>query len=189
MAHLQLIDKLIKSYKLWTIKLNNRVKQIENTILQNDQSDAFEEKIVSIGISYVFMWIFNGIIGLFVVVNIFVSIALFFIGILLSKFINKKLFGTPREFEELSNEEKDMLKKLHSVTRTHKNIIKSINENKRIVYFKDYIYLKDKFESMIDILENFDRSHLAIKYRTKYLLVIKDYKNEVKTFHKIYAHK
>jgi len=189
MASLTKIDKLLKDYKLWTIRLNSNVKNIKNTILQNDKSDALEEKILSIGISSIFMWIVGGIIGLFIVVNIVASIVLFGIGLLLSKFVNKKVFGTPRKIEDISDAEKEMLKILDKITSIHKSIRDEINKGNRIVYFQDYPSLKKKFSDIVDSLTFYDRSHLAIKYRTKYLLVVKDYKDEIKKFDAIFAHK
>ena len=170
MASLIKIDKLLKDYKLWTIKLNSNVKNIRNTILQNDKSDALEEKILSIGITSIFMWIVGGIIGLFIVVNIVASIVLFGIGLLLSKFVNKKVFGTPRKIEDISDTEKEMLDSLDKITNIHKSIRDEINRGDRIIYFKDYSILKKKFNDIVANLTFYNRSHLAIKYRTKYLL-------------------
>jgi ABC-type multidrug transport system fused ATPase/permease subunit len=189
MAHLKQIDILIKEYKIWTIKLNNSVKNIENTILQNDQSDAVTEKIVSIIGSLIVMFIVSGIIGLIVEDNFGISVILFIVGLALSNFLNQKIFGKPRKFEELTDYEKDMLNTLNKITIIHTKIRDEINQNKRLVYFKDYSKLRQKFNDILMVLKAFDKSNLAFKYRTKYIFVVSSYQKKVKQFDSIFAHK
>ena len=189
MSQLLLIDKLLKDYKIWTIKLNSITNKIENIILQKDQSDLIEEKIISIGISSAFMWIIGGIIGLFATINFVFSVILFIIGLVLSKFVNKKLFGTPRKIEDITDEEQMILRRLKFINNTHIYLRDNINNSTQIVYFKDYIKLKHKFLRMINLLDMYDSTNLAIKYRGKYLITIKKYKKNIKTFDAIFAHK
>jgi len=190
MFHFELLDKLLKDYKLWTLKLKVANTNIENTILQNDESDALEEKIVSVGISFIFMWIVGGIIGLFISGgNIAVSIVLFIIGWILSRFLNHKIFGKPRKYEDLKEDEKNILDSLKNIQKTHIQIRDGIKNKTRKVYFKDYPKLKVKFKNMIRDLNNLDKSHLALKYRTKYGFVVQSYKNEIKNFNTIFANK
>jgi len=189
MYQINLINKLLKEYKIWTLKLNNSNKKIENTILQKDTTSALEEKVMSIGISYIFMWIVGGIIGLFVPAGFIISAVLFIIGWLLSKIINKKVFGTPRKKEDLAQYEIDLLSSLEKVFNTHKSIRDDINQNKVIVHFKDYTKLNRQFKDITNSLNNFDTSKLAYKYKTKFLFVVSGYKKEIKKFNAIYAHK
>jgi len=157
--------------------------------LQQDESDAIEEKIISIVISTIFTTIIGTFLNLFIYTNIFVSITLFCIGLFLSRYINRKIFGVPRSFDELSEYEKNMLNGLKRINQRHSNIRDDINENRRVVYFKDYISLKKEFDTLLTTLILFNQSHLAIKYRTKYTLACNSYKKRVEAFDNTFAHK
>ena len=189
MYQFNLINQLLKEYKLWTLKLNSSTKRIENTILQKDTTSAFEEKVMSIGISYIFMWIVSSIIGLLVPSGFIISAILFIVGWLLSRIINKKVFGTPRKKEDLSQHELDLFSALEKVFNTHKSIRDDINKNKVLVQFKDYTKLNRQFRNITNSLNSFDTSKLAYKYRTKFIFVVSSYKKEIKKFDVLYAHK
>jgi len=66
MSRLLIIDKLLKEYKLWTLHLKKSARNIENTLLQQDESDAIEEKIISIVISTIFTTIIGTFLNLFI---------------------------------------------------------------------------------------------------------------------------
>jgi len=189
MYQFNLINQLLKEYKLWTLKLNSSTKRIENTILQKDTTNALEEKVMSIGISYIFMWIVSSIIGLFIPSAFIISAVLFIIGWLLSRIINKKVFGTPRKKEDLSQHELDLFSDLEKIFNTHKSIRDDINKNKVLVQFKDYTKLNRQFKDITYSLNTFNTSKLAYKYKTKFLFVVSAYKKEIKKFDAIYAHK
>ena len=189
MYQFNLINSLLKEYKLWTLKLNSSTKRIENTILQKDTTSAFEEKVMSIGVSYIFMWIVSSIIGLFVPAGFIISAVLFMIGWLLSRIINKKVFGTPRKKEDLAKYELEVLLSLEKVFNTHKSIRDEINKNIVLVHFKDYPKLNRQFNDITNSLNTFNTSKLAYKYKTKFLFAVSIYKKEIKKFDAIYAHK
>lgn len=191
MYQISLINKLLSQYKLWTLKLYNASMSIENNILQKDDSDLLEQKFLSIGIASLFVWIVTGIVGLFGVATggFIVGIVLFGIGWLLSKLINKVVFGTPRKIEHISSSEKELLNRLKKIEEKHILIRNDINKNKILINFVNYIELKNEFDSAIFELQNFNPIHLALKYRYKHKLVSSKYKIEVDKFHKIYAHK
>jgi len=89
MYQITLLNRLLTEYKIWTLKLKAASKAIEDNILQIDASNGLEEKITSIVLSSLVMYIGTGIIGLFGVSmhGIGISIVLFVAGWLLSKYI------------------------------------------------------------------------------------------------------
>lgn len=189
MYRLDLINRLLSQYKIWTVKLKSARVNIENNILQKDSTHLLEQKIMSITISSLFMWIVTGIVGLFGVATGGLGIVLFIVGWILSKFVNKVLFGNPRKFEDISESEKELLLALKRVEDRHRSIRDSINNGSIVVNFSDYASLKKEFENMLFDLNNFNTRYLAIKYKFKHKYVVSKYKVEVNNFHKIYAHK
>ncbi len=189
MYKLNLINKLLFQYKLWTLKLRSARVSIENNILQTDDSNLFEEKVASIVMSSLFVWIVTGIVGLFGVATGGLGILLFAIGWILSKLLNKLLFGTPRKVENLSDSEKNLFSTLKEIESRHISIRNSMNNNTIQVNFSNYVSLKKEFEKIIFELNTFNTKHLAIKYKMKHKYVVSKYKIEVNKFHKIYAHK
>jgi hypothetical protein len=192
MSKIKLLDSLYSEYKIWTLKLNNVSKNIENNILQKDSSNKLEEKVVSIGISSVIMYIGVGIIGLFGIATGGVgAIVLFAIGWLLSKFINKKIFGSERNVEKIRDDEKFLLEKLEGLKHTHIQIRDRMNQDKNnvFVHFTNYPTLKREFNSVLNLLTTYDRSGLALKYRYKHSYVTNKYKVAISKFDVMYAHK
>ena len=107
MSKILILGKLLAQYKIWTLKLRNASQNIENNILQKDSSSKIEEKIISIGISSILVYIGTAIVGLFGVATGGVGIiVLFIIGWLLSNLINKKIFGSERKIENINDDEK-----------------------------------------------------------------------------------
>ena len=191
MSQILLLDKLLKEYKLWTIRLKTSASSIENTLLQTSSSDSIEEKFISIGISSIIVYVVNGILGLVGVINgeFLVSVGFFILGLFLSRFITKKIFGKPRTKEELTRYELNILDSLENIYTTHTKIRDNINQNKIVVNFVDYPILQNQFKDTVRILENFDKKPLAYKYRLKYTVVVQNYKKQIKTFDYIYANK
>jgi len=165
-------------------------QNIENNILQKDSSSKLEEKIISIGISSLLVYIGSAIVGLFGVATGGVGIIILFaIGWLLSKLINKKIFGSERKIENIREDEKLLLGKLKELEQTHKNIRDNINNNNIVVNFTNYANLKKEFNEIVNLLKTYDATHLAYKYRYKYLEVSSKYREQVSIFDEIYAHK
>jgi len=189
MYQLDLINRLLSQYKIWTVKLKNARVSIENNILQTDNTNLLEQKIMSITISSLFVWIVTAIVGLFGVATGGLGIVLFIVGWLLSKLVNKVLFGNPRKFEDISENEKELFFALKKVENRHISIRDSINNHSIVVNFSDYTSLKKEFENILFDLNNFNTRYLAIKYKLKHKYVVSKYKIEVNKFHKIYAHK
>ena len=190
MSKITLLDKLLSQYKLWTIKLRNASQNIENNILQKDSSNKLEEKIISIGISSILVYMGTAVIGLFGVATGGIGvILLFIIGWLLSRYVNKKIFGSERNIESIRDDEKLVLSKLKELEETHKKIRDEINTERVVVNFTNYPNLKREFNVLINLLVTYDTSSLALKYRYKHSYVTNKYKIEVSKFDEIYAHK
>ncbi|DAB34028.1 MAG TPA: hypothetical protein CFH82_07385 [Sulfurospirillum sp. UBA12182] len=191
MSQISLLDKLITRYKVWTIKFQSANKNIKSNILQDDTSSIVEEKIISVVISSALVYIGISILGLFgVYTGGFVAgVVLFAIGWSLSKFLNKKIFGTKREVENLNNEEQELFAHLDAVELKHLQIREKINTGNMIVNFTQYGSLKREFSELMRVLGEYDISNLAYKYRLKYPLLLLKQKQIVDDFHQIYANK
>lgn len=191
MSQILILDKLLGQYKLWTLKLISISKDIEQNILQKGSGKNIEEKIVSIIISSVFVYIATGILSLLGLYSgeFILGVIFFAIGLLLSKFLNKKIFGVERKVEDLKDDEKILLSNLEKINDTHKSIRTKINENSILVNFSDYSNLYNQFKSMINELENYNTTHLAYKYRLSHKIVVSKYNAQIRKFDAIYAHK
>lgn len=156
--------------------------------MQKDSSAKLEEKVVSIVISSVLVYIVIGIVGLFgVSVAGIWGVVVFAIGWLLSKAINKKVFGSERAVDSLKDDEKLLLEKLELLHERHKEIRNHLND--KPVFFTNYPSLKREFNEMTNRLLTHNASSLALKYRYKHAYLVKKYQNEIETFHKIYTNK
>lgn len=190
MSKIVLLGSLLSQYKVWTLKLTNASKGIENNILQKDPSNKLEEKIVSIGLSSVLVYIGSAVVGLFGIATGGVSIVvLFIIGWLLSKLLNKKIFGSERKLENIRDDERMLLDKLQVLEETHKTIRKKMNDKSGFINFTNYVKLRREFNVAVNLLINYDTSSLALKYRYKHSYVTNKYKVEVSRFNEIYANK
>lgn len=190
MSQIELLGRLIKDYKIWTLKLSSTTTSIENNILQKGSGNNIEEKVMSIGIAFVVMFIVTGLFTLFGGPEGFlVSLVFFGIGLFLSKSINKKIFGVERELESLADDEKMLLKMLQEINEGHKRILERINSSGIIVNFRDYVSLSSEFTNAISSLQNYNTKHLAYKYRLSHKIVTAKYKQQIGRFHEIYANK
>lgn len=190
MSKIQLLDELLSQYKLWTLKLRNASQCIEDNILQKDSSAKLEEKIMSIGISSLLVYTGTSIVALFGIATDSIGVvALFIVGWLLSRFINKKVFGSERKIENIRDDEKILLDKLKEIEIKHKKIRDEMNSKTIIVNFTDYPNLRREFNEFVNLLLTYNSSALALKYRYKHSLVSDKYKLQVSKFDEIYAHK
>lgn len=188
MSKIILLDRLLKEYRIWTLKLKSASHNIEENILQKDTNAQLEEKVVSIVISSVLVYIVIGIVGLFgVSVGGVWGVVVFAIGWLLSKVINKKVFGSERAVESLKEDEKLLLEKLERLNEKHEEIRNHLSEMP--VFFTDYALLRRELTEMLNRLLTYDASSLALKYRYRHAYLVKKYQNEIDAFHKIYANK
>ena len=190
MSKIQLLDELLSRYKLWTLKLRNASQCIEDNILQKDSSAKLEEKIISIGISSLLVYIGTSIVALFDIATDSIGVvALFIVGWLLSRYINKKVFGSERKIENIRDDERVLLHKLKEIEIKHKKIRDEMNSKTLVVNFTDYPNLRREFNEFVNLLLTYNSSALALKYRYKHSLVADKYKLQVRKFDEIYAHK
>lgn len=191
MSQITLLDKLLTQYKIWTLKLISSSKDIENNILQKGSGKNIEEKIVSIVVASVFVYIVTGVLSLFGAYSggFILGVIFFAVGIFLSKYLNKKIFGTERKKEDLKDDEKELLSNLEKINTTHTEIRTKINNNLMVVNFSEYPSLYKQFKNVLVELQSYNTKHLAYKYRLSHKLVVSKYNIQIKTFHAIYANK
>lgn len=191
MSYIKLYDKKLNEYKLWLHDLHNLLLAVEENILQNDNSDKIEEKLVSIGISSVFVSIGSGLASLFGIVAIGLSggLVLFIIGWILSKGVNKKVFGNERKLDNINEDEKKLLSGKNYVITYFRPIEKKIKIKKlrKQVAFTNYIDIKDTLTHFLIYLKEYDSSNLAIKYQRRHSNTIKKYILSINQFDKIYT--
>lgn len=191
MSKILLLDKLFDSLRKW-IKTHNKISEdIENNILQKDNSSIFEEKIVSVGLSSFLVYIGTTIVGLFGIATsgFLVGVVLFIVGWMISKFINKKLFGSERKIEDISDDEQSLLKKLQEINQEYRTIGLQIRFKKLLVGFTEYAKYKTELKDIANELILYDTSKLAIKYRVQHKLITKKYTKIANQFDAVYAHK
>jgi len=191
MSQITLLDKLLTQYKIWTLKLISSSKDIENNMLQKGSGKNIEEKIVSIVVASVFVYIVTGVLSLFGAYSggFILGVIFFAVGIFLSKYLNKKIFGTERKKEDLKDDEKELLSNLEKINNTHTEIRTKINNNLMVVNFSEYPSLYKQFKNVLVELQSYNTKHLAYKYRLSHKLVVSKYNLQIKAFHAIYANK
>tara|TARA_B110000196_G_scaffold293833_1_gene282416 strand:- start:4077 stop:4655 length:579 start_codon:yes stop_codon:yes gene_type:complete len=151
-----------KHYIDHVIKYCNKV---EDTILQNDISTQVEEKLASIGIATVFMWL----VGIFLTFT-GAGIVLFIVGLILSRIINAKIYGKPRNIEKLKEEEKVLLEYMHSYLKQLRGIKMKVGiaSKRNQSLFVDYPLRKVELLNLTEQVNSLNIQHLSIKYRTVY---------------------
>lgn len=173
-------QKKTKQYIDHVIKYCNKV---EGTILQNDVSTQVEEKLASIGIATVFMWF----VGFFLTFT-GAGIILFIIGLVLSRVINAKIYGKPRDVEKLKNEEKDLFELMHSYSKQLKGLKMKVGiaSKRNQSLFVDYPKRKAELIKLTQEVNSLDVKHLSIKYRTIYSKLVKSHNTLVKHLNNAY---
>jgi hypothetical protein len=190
-SHIHLLDKTLDSYKSWLSNLESILVEIEENILQKDDTDKVEEKLVSIGISTVFVYIGSGIATLVGIgaAGIVGGIILFGIGWFLSQGINRKVFGKIRSRDSISSEESSLLNESEEILKYFKPITLQLKFKKKSVNFDNYLDLKQKFKDMELKISNYNASKLALKYRYRHSKIVKKYIILSHKFDEIYANK
>lgn len=191
MSYLKIYDKKISEYELWLKSHMQLLDDLEKTILQNDNLDKVQEKIISIGFASLFVSIASGIVGLFGVVAVgFVGgVVLFIIGWTISQIFNRKIFGRQRKIENISESEKDLLNRNDILKKELKAKSLRVRLKKEKVYFSYYTSLKHEVVSLNDAMRLNNSDNLAYKYRIKYSMLKKSYIININKFEQIYAHK
>ena len=193
MSYINLYDEQLNEYKNWIKKFNLLLNQVEENILQKDNDAKIEEKLISIGISSVFVSLGTAIASLFgiVAVGLTGGLALFLIGWLFSKGVNKKVFGEERDISSINNQEKLILNEKDK----NKNFFRPIEKKLKIrklqkeVAFTYYIHIEKELSTFQQNLNSYDSSHLALKYRNRHSSLIQKHIILLKKFDLFYKHK
>jgi hypothetical protein len=159
------LDEKKKLTKLYADEGMKFCKKVEDTILQNDKSAFIEEKIASIGMAAIFMWI----VGFFITMT-GIGIILFIIGLLLSKLINNKVYGKERKIENISPEEKSLIDRLakHSSELKGLKMKVGIKSQYKAVLLTDFGEKRKKMTTLFSHVNSLDTKHLTLKYRANY---------------------
>lgn len=186
------LNQLIEDYHVWLKKYNFQLDLIEETILQKDNRDKIEEKIVSIGISSIFVSIvvgFLSLIGVTAFAGFGGTVVLFIIGWFLSKGLNRKIFGTERKVESLNDEETQLIEIKNQVQKHLKPITLRARLKKEKVNFTKYPELKNIFNDLNVQMKSYNADKLALKYRNRHSNLIKKQILLIHDFEKIYTGK
>ena len=191
MSKILLLDKILASLVSWTKEHHKMTTQIEDNILQRDFSSKFEEKIISIGLSSLLVYIGMGILGALGVATggFLVAIILFPIGWGISKLINKKVFGDERKIEDTNEDEQTLLTSLNKIDEDYKTMGLQTKFKKIPVHFTAYPTYKKQLQSLKRDLLAYDASSLALKYKYQHKYIVKKYIKLANQFDTIYAHK
>ncbi len=191
MSKIVLLDKILNSLRDWIKEHHKVASQIENNILQRDCSSKYEEKILSIGLSSFLIYTGSGIIGIFGIHTggFIPGVILFFVGLGLSKIINRKIFGVERGIENIKESERNLLNFLKNVDEGYKTMGLQIRFKKMPVCFTAYPTHKKQLQILKEDLLSFDTSSLALKYRYQHKYIAKKYINLANRFDAIYTHK
>lgn len=166
---LEILKHKQQSTKQFVDHVLKHCKRVEGAILQNDTSTQIEEKLVSIGIATLFMWL----VGLLISLTGY-GFFLFLIGLALSKLINAKVYGKARSEEKLKCEEKQLIELMHSYAKQLKGLkIKvGLASKRNQVLFSEYPKRKAELDTLTQEIKSLDIKHLSIKYRTVYSKLI-----------------
>ena len=191
MSKIKLLDKVLDSLRNWIANHHKITIKIQDNILQRDSANKIEEKIISIGLSSFLVYIGTAIAGLFGIATggFLISIVLFPAGWMISKLINKKIFGDERKIDNITDEERTILKTLQSIDERYKTMGLQIRFKKIAVNFTNFADHRAQLKSAVDSLSKYDASKLALKYRYRHSLIAKKYEKLANQFNTIYAHK
>ena len=128
MAKIELLNTLTTQLKDWADSMEYSSHRLEETLLQNDNADKVEEKLVSIGISAFLVCIASLVIGLFVSIaaGVVTGIISFVAGLVLSRIVNKKLFGNVRTVEQLTTEEVGLIEASKALNQSFSKLHKQL---------------------------------------------------------------
>ena len=193
MAYFTRYEKAITDYSQWINTLNESLYRVEQSILQNDTSDSILEKIMSISISVVSVSIGSGVIALlgFSSAGFIGVIICFAIGLLLSKGVNKKVFGTVRTLEDINEQEQSLIFNKNVLVEHFRPISKKlkISKTRRDVAFTRYHEIHELLSRFSQQMKSHNSNNLAYKYRRRHSENIQKSIQLVSKFNCIYAPK
>ena len=159
-------QRLTKDFIKYSIKY---YKNVKGTLLQNDTSNLIEEKVISIGIAYVFMWL----VGLILTFT-GVGIVLFIAGYVLSRVVNTKIYGKERSLDMLNDDERHLLELIDAHIKQLKSlkIRVSLKSQRNKVLFIDYPIYTSELAIVANKIRGLNPQHLSFKYRLNYLKLV-----------------
>ncbi len=166
---LAILQRKQQSTKQFVDSVLKHCKKVEGAILQNDTSTQIEEKLVSIGVASLFMWLVGLLLSL-----TGIGILLFLIGLVLSRVINAKVYGKTRSEDVLNDEEKQLIEFIHAYTKQLKGLKMKVGlaSKRNHVLFLEYPKRKTELANLTHKVKVLDIKHLSIKYRTVYSKLI-----------------
>jgi hypothetical protein len=196
MAKIELLNTLTTQLKDWADSMEYSSHRLEETLLQNDNADKVEEKLVSIGISAFLVCIASLVIGLFVSIaaGVVTGIISFVAGLVLSRIVNKKLFGNVRTVEQLTTEEVGLIEASKALNQSFSKLHKQLKvmalgsvKIKSPILFTRYPVYRDRILRVQLLISNHSAENLSFKYRKRYNSLAKKYASILREFDRIYA--
>ena len=192
MAYFTLYENKLIEYKNLLSTLEHHLAVVEENILQKDNADVILEKVVSVAVSSVFVAIGSGVVALFglVTAGIGGGILLFVVGWLFSKKVNSKVFGTEKDIENVSDEDRLLLHEKEKVLAFFKPIKKKlvIKKYRKEVAFTHYLEIIEQLKDFCYLLQNYNVCHLAFKYRIRHSKAIQKNIMLINHFDSVYCH-
>lgn len=189
MAYLLAYERLHEDNARQQKKLESLLESVEQNLLQNDSRDQVEEKLMSLGGSFVVMMGVSTLIGLFGIATGGLGfVVLFFLGFGVSKSLGRYWFGKPREKENLKPVEQELLKQRDELLKTCKQRMILTKVKKESFACSYYPQRLEELDGFTRELQGFSTDHLAYKYRFRQNELKKDWLVASQQLKKILAH-
>lgn len=189
MAYLSAYERLHQEDACQQKKLVSLLESLEQNLLQNDTSDQVEEKLMSLGGSFIVMMGVSTLIGSFgVATGGFGFMVLFFLGFVVSKGLGRYWFGKPREKASLNPVEYQLLSQRDELLKTCKQRMLLTKVKKEPFACSYYPQRLEELDAFRRELQGFSTVHLAYKYRFRQNELEKDWLVACRQLKKILAH-
>lgn len=192
MAYFTLYEKKLVQYKSWHLSLDKHLTKVEENILQKDNTDQVLEKIVTVGISSVFVSIGSSVVALFGIATVGITggVLLFIIGWLCSFKVNDKVFGKEKLIAEINDKEHQIINEKNNLLATFKSVKTKLNikKHRKEVAFTRYVERKRELVDFCSLLQNYDSKVLAYKYRYRHSEAIQKSIMLINHFDNVYCH-
>lgn len=189
MAYLLAYQKLHRDDSRQQEKLVRLLASLDQNLLQNDTSDQVEEKLMSLGGSFIVMMGVSSLIGLFGIATDGLGlVVLFLMGFVVTKLLGRYWFGKPREKGSLTAAEQQLLYQRDQLLKTCKQRLMRTKVKKEPFACSHYLTRIQELEAFGHDLQNFSADHLAYKYRFRQNSLKKDWMIACQQLKKILAH-
>ncbi|MBE0508195.1 MAG: hypothetical protein IBX50_16010 [Marinospirillum sp.] len=176
MAYLLAYQKLHQDDARQQKKLVSLLESLNQNLLQSDTSDQVEEKLVSLGGSFIVMMGISTVMGLFGIATGGLGwVVLFLMGFVVSKSLGRYWFGKPREKASLTPVEHQLLHQSDQLLKTCKQRLMRTKVKKEPFACSYYPNRMEELEAFGRELQGFSANHLAYKYRFRQNSLKKDW--------------